>query len=50
MISGEMHTDLFSAAALQEPQHVRVGKAKSFANKLTQANNNLKQVRTPDIC
>lgn len=49
MIVGDMHIQLFSAAALQQPQQARIEAAKSFATRILQANDDLKKTLRDDL-
>ncbi|KAH9226712.1 hypothetical protein K456DRAFT_1730682 [Colletotrichum gloeosporioides 23] len=43
IIVGDMHIELFSASALQQPQQIRVETAKTFAVKIIQTNKDIKK-------
>lgn len=44
IIVGDMHIQLFSASALQQPQQSRIETAKSFAKRILQTNRDIKKV------
>ncbi|KAF6812976.1 C6 transcription factor [Colletotrichum musicola] len=49
LIVGDMHIQLFSAAALQQPQQAKIEAAKSFVTRILQANEDFKQTLQDDL-